>query len=131
MSLSSFRALLPHGAGWGSVVAVSTLHSPLPATIAAGIAVSTWAWVLQRIGDRLFARLVTVEQRQRANERRIADLDGQLAIAAIDHEHLQSQISELAARACPWPTPEGHARCAGCLAPPVRPDGRCEGCPRR
>ena len=67
--LDTLRAVVPHGAGWGSVLAVVALRSPWILTVGAGITVSTWAWVLQQIGSGLLARVVRLERRVHDLER--------------------------------------------------------------
>ena len=78
MSASSPLHLIPHGAGWGTLLALASVRSPWLVTVLAGVTVSTWAWVLQQIGSGLLARVVRLE-------RRVHQLEAERCPFGLDH----------------------------------------------
>lgn len=77
--------LIPHGAGWGTLLAFASAHSPWVLTVFAGVAVSTWAWCLQQIGQGLLARIVRTERHGRDLERRVQQLEAERCPFGLDH----------------------------------------------
>ena len=82
---SSPLQLIPHGAGWGTLLAFASAHSPWVLTVFAGVTVSTWAWCLQQIGQGLLARIVRTEHHGRELERRVQQLEAERCPFGLDH----------------------------------------------